>query len=45
MTNEERIYKLCEYVIDLMDTLPCYDINLDWIKDEIISIRADIDNS
>lgn len=45
MTNEERIYKLCEYVMDLIDSLPDYTLELDWVKDEIKSIRADIDNN
>lgn len=40
MTNEERIYKLCEYMIDLIDSIS----NLEWIKDELISIKEDIDN-
>lgn len=46
MTNEERIYKLCEYIMDLIDEIQNKDkvINLDleWIRDEIISIREDI---
>lgn len=51
MTNEERIYKLCEYVMDLIDSLSYhnrdYNFNLDleWVKGEIKSIRQDIDNS
>lgn len=49
MTNEERIYKLCEYVMDLIDELRDYDMylnsNLGWIKDEIKTIRQDIDNN
>lgn len=49
MTNEERIYKLCEYVIDLIDDLQYYDEKFEkkfeWVKDEIKSIREDIDNS
>ena len=49
MTNEERIYKLCEYVMDLIDELRGYDMylnsHLKWIKDEIKSIRQDIDNN
>lgn len=50
MTNEERIYKLCEYVMDLLDVLSYnnrdYQFNrdLDWVKDEIKSIREDISN-
>ena len=49
MTNEERIYKLCEYVMDLIDELQYHDECLkkkfEWVKDEIKSIREDIDNS
>ena len=49
MTNEERIYKLCEYLMDLIDDIQYYDEKfgnkLEWIKDEIKSIREDIDNS
>ena len=49
MTNEERIYKLCEYVMDLIDELQSYDMYfnscLEWIKDEIKTIRQDIDNN
>lgn len=41
MTNEERIYKLCEYILDLIDMLPYK--NLEWIRDEIVSIREDIE--
>lgn len=49
MTNEERIYKLCEYVIDLIEVLQCHDRdlnnNLEWVRNEVMSIRQDIDNS
>ena len=49
MTNEERIYKLCEYIMDLIDELRGYDMylnsHLEWIKDEIKTIRQDIDNN
>lgn len=49
MTNEERIYKLCEYVMDLIFELQYHDkalaIKLDWVNDEIKSIRQDIDNN
>lgn len=49
MTNEERIYKLCEYVMDLIDEISYQDElmenRLEWVKDEIKSIREDIDNS
>lgn len=31
--------------IDLIDAMPNYSLNLDWIRDEVISIRTDIDNS
>ena len=50
MTNEERIYKLCEYVIDLINEISYYEnnfnlnVNLEYVKDEIKSIREDIDN-
>jgi hypothetical protein len=49
MTNEERIYKLCEYVMDLIFELSYHDEKiggyLEWVNEEIKSIRADIDNS
>lgn len=49
MTNEERIYKLCEYVMDLIFEISYHnkelDGHLEWINDEIKSIREDIDNS
>lgn len=49
MTNEKRIYKLCEYVIDLIDELTYNDENLDkrleWVRDEIKTIRKDIDST
>ena len=49
MTNEERIYKLCECLIDLIYELSDHDVelgrHLEWVKEEIISIRNDIDNS
>lgn len=51
MTNEERIYKLCECVMDLINGIAYYndcdvrcDRHLEQIKDEIVSIRYDIDN-
>ena len=44
MTNEERIYKLCEYMMDLIDAIKNKDSSLEWIRDEIVSIREDIDN-
>ena len=44
MTNEERIYKLCEYMMDLIDAIKNKESNLEWIRDEIVSIREDIDN-
>lgn len=44
MINEERIYKLCEYMMDLIDAIKNKESNLDWIRDEIVSIREDIDN-
>jgi hypothetical protein len=52
MTNEERIYKLCEYVINLINSISYYndcdvrfDKSLERIKDKIISIKSDIDNN
>ena len=44
MTNEERIYKLCEYMMDLIDAIKNKESDLEWIRDEIVSIREDIDN-
>ena len=49
MTNEDRIYKLCEYVMDLVDTLSYhnrdyqFNTDLSWVKDEVKSIQEDID--
>ena len=49
MTNEERIYKLCEFMIDIINELSYVDRacekNLEWVKDELFSIRQDIENS
>lgn len=49
MSNEERIYELCECVIDLIDMLQYYDKNLnnqlEYIRDTLADIRQDIDNS
>lgn len=49
MTNEERIYKLCEFMIDLINELSYIsktcDKNLGWIKDELSFIRQDIENN
>lgn len=49
MTNEERIYKLCEYVTDLIVEISYHNEelgrHLEWIVDEIKSIREDIDNN
>ena len=45
MTNEERIYKLCEYVMDLIDELQRDGRDFEWVKDEIKSIRQDIDSN
>ena len=49
MANEERIYKLCECVMDLIDELSyqneVLENRLQWVKDEIIDIRHDIDLS
>lgn len=38
MTNEERINKLYEYIIDLIDVIQDKDTNLDWVKDEVWDI-------
>ena len=38
MTNEERINKLCECIIDLIDEIQDKDTNLDWVRDEIQDI-------
>lgn len=45
ITNEERIYKLCEYVMDLINAISDCDNDFEWIKNEFKSIREDIDNS
>lgn len=49
MTNEERIYKLCEYMMDLIFELQYHEEKFDgrfeWIRDELKSIREDIDNN
>lgn len=45
MDNTERVYKLCEYLIDLINEIDRKEHNLDWIITEIESIREDIDNS
>lgn len=51
MTNEERIYKLCECIIDFVETMESYD---EWlnrnrtlvrIKKEMKDIREEIDNN
>lgn len=41
--NENRIYRLCEYVIDLIDALPRYGTEFDWIKEEIEDLRKEIE--
>ena len=41
MTNEERIYKLCECLIDIANYLPK---GSEWIEDNIKAIMEDIDN-
>ena len=42
MTNEERIYRLCECLIDMIDYLPP---QFDWIVEERIKpIMKDIDD-
>ncbi len=42
MNNDERFYKLCECVRDLIDVLP-NDPNLDWIRKEVVEIMKDVD--
>lgn len=45
MSNEERIYKVCGCLIDFIDALPeHYTVTVDRIRDELISIRENIDN-
>ncbi len=50
MTNEKRIYELCECVMCLIDVIKFYnrdfrlEKDLNRVKEEIISIREDIDN-
>lgn len=47
MTNEERIYELCDILIDLVNTLTdnttCN--YLEWILERLKDIRQDIDNN
>lgn len=47
MTNKERICKLCETVIDLIDELQHHDkdlnIRLEWTRDEVTLIKEDIE--
>lgn len=43
MTNEERIYELCDCLIVLIDMLPYK--NIEYLKEEIKNIKQDIDNS
>lgn len=46
MTNEERIYKLCEYVIDLIEMLQYHDRdlnhNLEWVRGEVADLMDDV---
>ena len=42
MTNEERMCKICECIIDLIDEINRHDCNTDWIRDEVLSIRTEI---
>lgn len=44
MDNEERIYKLCDCIIDLIDELP-YTQHMDWVRDRVVSIMADVENT
>lgn len=43
MTNEERIYALCDCLIMLIELLPHK--NIEYLKEEIEDIKQDIDNS
>ena len=49
VTNKERIYELCGCVIDLIDMLQGHsrDLNshLEYVRNSVIDIREDIDNS
>lgn len=46
--NQERVYRLCDCVIDLINEISMntnYGDYVDWIKDEIQYIKDDINNS
>jgi len=43
MTNEERIYELCDCLIMLIDLLPHK--NIEYLKENIKDIKQDIDNN
>lgn len=43
MTNEERIYELCDCLIMLIELLPHK--NIDYLIENIKDIKQDIDNS
>ena len=51
MTNEERICKLCEYVMDLINKILSYNedyyfnMALEDVKYKIRTIKEDIDNN
>lgn len=45
ITNEERIYKLCKYVMDLINAISDCDNDFEWIKNEFKFIIENIDNS
>lgn len=43
MTNEERIYELCDCLIMLIELLPHK--NIQYLKEAIKDIKQDIDNN
>lgn len=43
MTNKERISKLCEAVVDLIDMID-KDNNLEWVRNEAMRVWEDILN-
>ena len=42
MTNEERMCKICECIIDLIDELNRPNCNTEWVRNEVLSIRTEI---
>ena len=43
MSNEDRIYRLCELITDLINILPEANSHLDWVRNEVREIMNDID--